>query len=181
MVDALEAACNDPLPAYADLTKHIAEDGVDALRLMLKPVEELSDIFRRLDAADGLVHLHIPVTEEMIRGEGLPSDAVLPRVSRSCRSIIYEDSSQADTSAASLSADTVMGIVSPDRVQRCQLVYERRHGGRFGKNLVGNQVVVAFPVVEENVDDLIVDPHPLEFYGEVLHTPAEVMATLSKK
>ncbi|MFS7972497.1 hypothetical protein Hanom_Chr09g00845511 [Helianthus anomalus] len=45
MADALEAACNDPLPAYADFTKHVAEDGVDALRLMLEPVEELSDIF----------------------------------------------------------------------------------------------------------------------------------------
>ncbi|KAM0068313.1 hypothetical protein Hdeb2414_s0002g00071751 [Helianthus debilis subsp. tardiflorus] len=40
MTDALEAVCNDPLPAYADLTKHVAEDGVDALRLMLEPAEE---------------------------------------------------------------------------------------------------------------------------------------------
>ncbi|MFS7889175.1 hypothetical protein Hanom_Chr00s000003g01603881 [Helianthus anomalus] len=40
MVDALEVVCNDPLPAYDDLTKHVAEDDVDALRLMLEPVEE---------------------------------------------------------------------------------------------------------------------------------------------
>ncbi|KAJ0499710.1 hypothetical protein HanHA89_Chr13g0536961 [Helianthus annuus] len=40
MADALEAACNDPLPAYDDLMKHVAEDGVDALRLMLEPMEE---------------------------------------------------------------------------------------------------------------------------------------------
>ncbi|MFS8030011.1 hypothetical protein Hanom_Chr17g01529101 [Helianthus anomalus] len=40
MADALEAACKDPLPAYVDLMKHVAEDGVDALRLMLDPVEE---------------------------------------------------------------------------------------------------------------------------------------------
>ncbi|MFS7955126.1 hypothetical protein Hanom_Chr07g00638971 [Helianthus anomalus] len=131
---------------------------------MLEPVR-LSDIFRRLDAADGLVRLHIPVTEELIRGEEVPSDAVLPGLA----------------GAASLSVDTLMGIVTPDRVQRYQLVYERRRGGRSGKNLVGNQVVVGLPVVEENVDNLIVDPHPLECYGEVLHTPAEVMATLSKK
>ncbi|MFS7947582.1 hypothetical protein Hanom_Chr06g00549961 [Helianthus anomalus] len=39
MADALEAACNDPLPAYEDLTKKVAEDGVDALRLILEPVE----------------------------------------------------------------------------------------------------------------------------------------------
>ncbi|MFS8028681.1 hypothetical protein Hanom_Chr16g01513271 [Helianthus anomalus] len=47
--------------------------------------QRLSDIFRRLDAADGLVCLQIPVTEEMIRGEGVPPDDVLPRVSRSVR------------------------------------------------------------------------------------------------
>ncbi|MFS7939774.1 hypothetical protein Hanom_Chr05g00455901 [Helianthus anomalus] len=40
MADALEAACNDPLPVYADLTKKVAEDGVDTLRLMLEPAEE---------------------------------------------------------------------------------------------------------------------------------------------
>ncbi|MFS7913169.1 hypothetical protein Hanom_Chr02g00138671 [Helianthus anomalus] len=40
MADALEAVCNDPLPAYVDLTIHIAEDGVDAIRLMLEPLEE---------------------------------------------------------------------------------------------------------------------------------------------
>ncbi|KAJ0438109.1 hypothetical protein HanRHA438_Chr16g0759821 [Helianthus annuus] len=37
---ALEAACNDPLPAYADLTSKVAEDGVDSLRLMLDPADE---------------------------------------------------------------------------------------------------------------------------------------------
>ncbi|MFS7935480.1 hypothetical protein Hanom_Chr05g00403981 [Helianthus anomalus] len=177
MADAIEAACNDPLPAYVDLTKYVAKDRVDALRLMLEPVEEskkecmsrrsykqrLSDIFHRLDAANGLVRLQILVTEEMIRGAGVPSDVVPPRVSRSWRSIIYEDPSPADTSAASLSADTLMGVVPPDRVQLCHLG------------------VLALPVVEENIDDLIVDPHPLEYYGEVLHTLAEVMATLSKK
>ncbi|MFS8017728.1 hypothetical protein Hanom_Chr15g01383831 [Helianthus anomalus] len=40
MADALEAACNDPLPAYADMMDKVAEDGVDSLRLMLDPAEE---------------------------------------------------------------------------------------------------------------------------------------------
>ncbi|MFS7906285.1 hypothetical protein Hanom_Chr01g00057501 [Helianthus anomalus] len=35
MEDALEAACNDPLPAYAKLSDKVAEDGVDTLRQML--------------------------------------------------------------------------------------------------------------------------------------------------
>ncbi|MFS7916988.1 hypothetical protein Hanom_Chr03g00183781 [Helianthus anomalus] len=40
MADVLEAACNDPLAAYADLTRKLAEDGVDSLRLMLNLAEE---------------------------------------------------------------------------------------------------------------------------------------------
>ncbi|KAJ0902459.1 hypothetical protein HanPSC8_Chr08g0337291 [Helianthus annuus] len=40
MADALEAACNEPLPAYADLMDKVTEDGVDSLRLMLDPAEE---------------------------------------------------------------------------------------------------------------------------------------------
>ncbi|MFS8024719.1 hypothetical protein Hanom_Chr16g01466711 [Helianthus anomalus] len=131
MADALEAACNDPLPAYADLTKHVTKDDVDALRLMLEPVEDrrsykqrLSNIFRCLDAADGLVRLQIPETEEMIRGEGVPSDDILPRVSRSCKSIIYEEPSPTESSADALSADTLIGVVPPNHVQRCGLVYK---------------------------------------------------------
>ncbi|KAJ0439136.1 hypothetical protein HanHA300_Chr16g0621911 [Helianthus annuus] len=40
MVDALEAACNDPLPAYADLTDKVTEDGVESLCQMLDVAEE---------------------------------------------------------------------------------------------------------------------------------------------
>ncbi|MFS7910881.1 hypothetical protein Hanom_Chr02g00111401 [Helianthus anomalus] len=40
MVDVLEAVCNEPLAAYDDLTKHVAEDGVEALHLVLEPAEE---------------------------------------------------------------------------------------------------------------------------------------------
>ncbi|MFS7903722.1 hypothetical protein Hanom_Chr01g00027361 [Helianthus anomalus] len=40
MADALEAACDDQLPSYANLTDKVTEDGVDSLRLMLDPTEE---------------------------------------------------------------------------------------------------------------------------------------------
>ncbi|MFS7952718.1 hypothetical protein Hanom_Chr07g00610211 [Helianthus anomalus] len=133
MADSLEAACNDPLPAYADLTKHVAEDGVDALRLTLEP------------------------------------------------SIIYEEPSPAEASVAASSTDTLMKVIPSDHIQRCGLVYERRRGGHSGKNPVEDQEVMDALVDEGNIDKLIIDPHLLECYGEVLHTPAEVMATLSKK
>ncbi|MFS7997641.1 hypothetical protein Hanom_Chr12g01144171 [Helianthus anomalus] len=40
MVDALEAACNDPPPAYAELTEKVAKDGVDSLHQMMDVAEE---------------------------------------------------------------------------------------------------------------------------------------------
>ncbi|MFS7988581.1 hypothetical protein Hanom_Chr11g01036551 [Helianthus anomalus] len=43
MANALEAACNDPLPAYADLVNEMVEDGVDSLRLMLDPADEAGE------------------------------------------------------------------------------------------------------------------------------------------
>ncbi|MFS7953644.1 hypothetical protein Hanom_Chr07g00621081 [Helianthus anomalus] len=43
MVDALEAACNDPLPVYAELMDKVAEDGVGSLRQMLDPTEEYKE------------------------------------------------------------------------------------------------------------------------------------------
>ncbi|KAM0025235.1 hypothetical protein Hdeb2414_s0021g00572001 [Helianthus debilis subsp. tardiflorus] len=40
MADALEAACNELLNAYADLMDKVNEDGVDSSRLMLDPAKE---------------------------------------------------------------------------------------------------------------------------------------------
>ncbi|MFS7978672.1 hypothetical protein Hanom_Chr10g00918221 [Helianthus anomalus] len=117
----------------------------------------------------------------MIKGREVPSYDALPRVSRSCKSVIYEEPAKADAGVASLTADTLMGAFPPNHVQRCELVYERRRNGHSGKILVGDREVVALPVDEENVNDLIVDPYPLECYGVALYTPTEVRAMLSKK
>ncbi|MFS8031639.1 hypothetical protein Hanom_Chr17g01548231 [Helianthus anomalus] len=141
--------------------------------------QRLSDIFRRLDAADGLVRLQVLVTEYMIRGEEVPHDNVLPRVSRSCKIIIHEEPSHVEANVAVLSADTLMRAFPSDLLRRCGIVYERRRGGRSGKKPVKDQEVKAAPVDEGNTDELIVDPHLLECYGEVLHTPTEVVANLS--
>ncbi|MFS8023195.1 hypothetical protein Hanom_Chr16g01448611 [Helianthus anomalus] len=141
--------------------------------------QRLSDIFQRLDAADGLVQLQIPVTKSMIRKRGSPPDAVLPRVSRSCKRVIYEDPLPADMSVASLSADNLLKDVPANQVQRCRLVYERRRGGRSVKNPVGDLGMAAPPVFRWHTDDLAVDPCLLGCSGKVLHTPAEVMATRS--
>ncbi|MFS7910882.1 hypothetical protein Hanom_Chr02g00111411 [Helianthus anomalus] len=141
--------------------------------------QRLSDIFRRLDAADGLVCLQVLVTEDMIREGEFPPNNVLPGVSRSCKSIIPEEPSHAEASAAVLSTDTLMMVVPSDHIQRCEVVYKRRHSGRSDKKPVEDQEVMAALVDEGCADELIVDPHPLECYGKVLCTPTEVVADLS--
>ncbi|MFS7918725.1 hypothetical protein Hanom_Chr03g00204491 [Helianthus anomalus] len=141
--------------------------------------QKISHILRRLDAADALVHLQVLVIEEMIRGREVNSDDNVPRVSRSCKSIKDEGHSKADTGVISLSADTLLKAFPSDHVQRYRMVYKRRRNGRRCACLVDDQSVLAFPVDEVNVNNLIVDPHPSEYYGEALYTPTEVRAMLS--
>ncbi|MFS7942121.1 hypothetical protein Hanom_Chr06g00484361 [Helianthus anomalus] len=66
--------------------------------------ERLSDIFRRLDAADGLVQLQTPMTKSMIRRRREPN-VVPSRANRACQSVVYEDPLPSDIDMASLSAD----------------------------------------------------------------------------
>ncbi|MFS7917629.1 hypothetical protein Hanom_Chr03g00191341 [Helianthus anomalus] len=176
MADDLEATCNDPLPAYDELTDKVAEDGVDSLRQLL---DKISNVLRRLDVADALVHLQVSVTEEMIRGSEVNSSDAVPRVSQSCKRIENEGHSKAETGVVSLSADTLLQAFPSDHAQRCRMVYERCRNGHRCAGLVDDQSVLAFPVDEVNVNDLIVDPHPLECYGEALYTPPKVKAMLS--
>ncbi|MFS8016261.1 hypothetical protein Hanom_Chr15g01366451 [Helianthus anomalus] len=143
--------------------------------------QKISHVFRRLDAADGLVHLQVPVTKEMIRGREMNSDDTVPRVSRSCQSIGDKGPPKADAGVISLSADTLMEAFPPGHVQCCRLVYDRRRSGHRCTSLVDDRRVLAFPADEVNVNDLTVDPHPLEAYGVALYTPTEVSAMLSKK
>ncbi|MFS8029893.1 hypothetical protein Hanom_Chr17g01527671 [Helianthus anomalus] len=120
--------------------------------------QRLSDIFRRLDAADGLDQLQIPVTRSMIRRRRSPPQAVPLRANRACKSVIYEDPLSADTNAAPLSADTLMEVIPVDRDQRCRLVYERRRGGCSVRNPVGDPRMVAPSVIGGSTDNLGVDP-----------------------
>ncbi|MFS7913168.1 hypothetical protein Hanom_Chr02g00138661 [Helianthus anomalus] len=117
--------------------------------------QRLSDIFRSLDATDGLVRLQVLVIEDMIRGEEVPLDNIVPRASRSCKSVIHEEPSHAESSAAVLSTDTLMRVCPPDRLRRCGVVYERRRGGRSGKKPIDDQTMMAAPVDEGNTDELI--------------------------
>ncbi|KAJ0438310.1 hypothetical protein HanRHA438_Chr16g0762771 [Helianthus annuus] len=91
--------------------------------------QRLSDIFRLLDAADGLVQLQTPVTKLMLRKSRPLPHAVATRANRACRSVVYDDPQPVDPDVPSLSADVLKELIPVDHVQRYRLVYERRHGG----------------------------------------------------
>ncbi|MFS7961384.1 hypothetical protein Hanom_Chr08g00714381 [Helianthus anomalus] len=62
------------------------------------------------------------------------------------------------------------------RKGRCSVVYKRRQSGRLSAILVGAQMMTSDVGDWEGENQWIVDPHPLEWYGEALHTPLEVLA-----
>ncbi|MFS7978531.1 hypothetical protein Hanom_Chr10g00916561 [Helianthus anomalus] len=112
----------------------------------------------------------------MIRGKQADSGDTPPQINRSCKSIEGEGPAEAEVGVALLSADTLVQAFPPEYVQRFRMVYGRRRSGRRCANPVGDRRLSASPVGEVNIDDLIVDPHPLEYYGEALYTTTEVMA-----
>ncbi|MFS7911328.1 hypothetical protein Hanom_Chr02g00116831 [Helianthus anomalus] len=136
---------------------------------------KMSDVLRNLDAAEALVRLQDPVTEKMIWGKKANSGDTMPWINRSCKSIRDDGPSKAEACVVLLSANTLMQAFPHEYVQRCRAVYERCRIGRRCAGSVGDRGISASPVDEVNINDLIVDPHLLEYYGEALHTPAKVL------
>ncbi|MFS7988582.1 hypothetical protein Hanom_Chr11g01036561 [Helianthus anomalus] len=87
--------------------------------------QKISHVLHRLDAADGLILLQVPVTEEIIRNREVNSGETVLRVSRSCKSVRDEGPSRTEPGGVPLSADILLQAFPPDHVQRCRLVYER--------------------------------------------------------
>ncbi|MFS8002102.1 hypothetical protein Hanom_Chr13g01198161 [Helianthus anomalus] len=58
---------------------------------------------------------------------------------------------------------------------RCSIVYERRQSNRRSVAMAGTQMA---SVVGDG-NEWIVNPHPLEWYGEAIYTSAEVLALFS--
>ncbi|MFS7953508.1 hypothetical protein Hanom_Chr07g00619501 [Helianthus anomalus] len=130
MSNALEAAYTKPLSSYEDLMDKVNEDGIESLRLLLDPAEDseeemdrkryrqrLSDIFRVLDAADGLLQLQHLVTRSMLRKRRPVPNATTTRANRACKSVVYEDPPPVDSGIASLSADVLTELIPVDHVQ----------------------------------------------------------------
>ncbi|MFS7996435.1 hypothetical protein Hanom_Chr12g01129951 [Helianthus anomalus] len=62
-----------------------------------------------------------------------------------------------------------------DQRGRCSVVY-KRHQSRRPSTIPADVQMTAFTMGDgEGENPWIIDPHPLEWYGEVLHTPLEVL------
>ncbi|MFS7891327.1 hypothetical protein Hanom_Chr00s000280g01633351 [Helianthus anomalus] len=81
-----------------------------------------------------------------------------------------------DAGGKLLSADALMRVFPYDSRGRFKVVYKRRPSDRHCANPAKAYIRVSTLDGEEDDNVWIVDPHPLECYGEALHTPTEVLA-----
>ncbi|KAJ0809071.1 hypothetical protein HanPI659440_Chr01g0010571 [Helianthus annuus] len=135
--------------------------------------QRLSEIFRVLDAADGLLMLQHPVTKSMLRGRRPIPNAAPVRANRACQSIVIEDPQPVDPGVPQLSADVLSGLIPVNPEQRYRLTYQRHSGGRTRRQQVDGSGTVA-PMVDGSSDQLAIDPVVDD--EVVVHTPAVVMA-----
>ncbi|KAF5769915.1 hypothetical protein HanXRQr2_Chr14g0653701 [Helianthus annuus] len=178
MANALEAAYTEPLPCYGDLMDKVNEDGIESLRLMLDPAEEqrLSEIFRVLDAADGLLQLQYPVTRSMLRGRRPIPNAAPVRANRACQSIVIEDPQPVDPGVPQLSTDVLSSLIPVNPEQRYRLTYQRYSGGRPRRQQTDGSGTVVPMVGDGSSENLAIDPVVVVDDEVVVHTPAVVMA-----
>ncbi|KAJ0934520.1 hypothetical protein HanRHA438_Chr03g0108351 [Helianthus annuus] len=146
-------------------------------------LQKVSNILQTPDVAEAMVRLRDKVpdkTTECGESDMINPLNTVPCINLSGKGIKGDGPSvagvDADAGVVSLIADTLMQAFPPERLRRCRIVYERRQSGRRCTNPVGAWRMIASPAGEGNDDNLIVDPHPLEWYGEALHTPVEVLA-----
>ncbi|KAF5813318.1 hypothetical protein HanXRQr2_Chr03g0096891 [Helianthus annuus] len=137
--------------------------------------QRLSEIFRVLDAADGVLQLQHPVTRSMLRRRRPLPNIAPARANRACQSVVVEDPQPMNPEMPSLSADVLAGLIPVDHDRRCRITYQRRSGG-YPKQQVDGSGVVAPTMDGESSGNLAVDPAAFVDGGVVLHTPAVVMA-----
>ncbi|MFS7961920.1 hypothetical protein Hanom_Chr08g00720621 [Helianthus anomalus] len=75
-----------------------------------------------------------------------------------------------------LSADALTQGFPSDQRGRCSVVYKRRQGGRLSAIPAGVQMMTSAVGDGESENKWIIDPQPLKWYGEALHTHVEVLA-----
>ncbi|MFS8003431.1 hypothetical protein Hanom_Chr13g01213901 [Helianthus anomalus] len=142
-------------------------------------LRKISDILKTLDAADAMVRLRDGVPEKVVGSEEFPDTVPCLNLSGRGNKDGVPSATRIGAGAVLLTTAALMQAFPPDRRCRCRMVYERCLTDRQCANPVGARRTATVLIGEKNDDDLIVDPHPLEWYSEALHTPAEVLAMFS--
>ncbi|MFS8002515.1 hypothetical protein Hanom_Chr13g01202981 [Helianthus anomalus] len=128
----------------------------------------VSEILKNFDAAEALLQLR-GLSSEGAAGSNVPflysGENYASRRSRG-------DNGEGVTR---LSANVLMQSFPSDRRGRCLVVYQRRPSGRLSATPAGVPMTASTIVGGEGENPWIIDPHPLEWYGEALHTPLEVL------
>ncbi|MFS7946649.1 hypothetical protein Hanom_Chr06g00538851 [Helianthus anomalus] len=123
---------------------------------------------KTFDAAEALLLL-AGLSMETVAGNGGVRGTVLPlstgRNHASSRAV--DDNNEGVTR---LSAHALTQVFPVDRKGHCSIVYQRCRRDRC------LAPPTEIPMVPVDDNEWIVDPHPLEWYGEALYTSEEVLA-----
>ncbi|KAJ0933127.1 hypothetical protein HanPSC8_Chr04g0181431 [Helianthus annuus] len=135
--------------------------------------QRLSEIFRVLDAADGLLMLQQPVTRSMLRARRPIPNAAPVRANRACQSLVVLDPPLEDP-GVQLSADILTGLIPVDPERRYRLTYQRQSGSRRRQQVDGTGLEPQMVGCSSANPVVVVDDDDGDDVG--VPTPAVVMA-----
>ncbi|MFS7997442.1 hypothetical protein Hanom_Chr12g01141821 [Helianthus anomalus] len=121
-----------------------------------------------------MLHLGSPLPEKAVRSAGFSYTVLHPCKGKD--GISFPTGVGDDAGVTQLSANVLKQSFMYDRRGHCSVVYKRLHSGQPSTIPAGAQMTTSAMGDGEGENPWIVDPHPLEWYGETLHTPLEVLA-----
>ncbi|MFS7988988.1 hypothetical protein Hanom_Chr11g01041431 [Helianthus anomalus] len=137
-------------------------------------LRRVSEILKTLDTVDAMLHFGSLTPEKAVESEGF--FCTMPRPCKGKDDILFPTGVDDDAGVTRLSANVLMKSFPSDQRGRCSVVYKRRQSGRLSAILAEAQMMTSVVGDGEGENQWIVVPHPLEWYGEALHIPLEVLA-----
>ncbi|MFS8009026.1 hypothetical protein Hanom_Chr14g01279731 [Helianthus anomalus] len=134
----------------------------------------VTEILKTLDAAEAMLRLRSPSPEKAVGGTGFSCTVLYPCKGK--HGIPFPTRVVDDAGVTRLSANVSMQSFPSDRRGRCSVVDKRRQSGRPSAISADAQTTTSAMADGEGENPWIIDPHPLEWYGETLYTPLEVLA-----
>ncbi|MFS7929539.1 hypothetical protein Hanom_Chr04g00333671 [Helianthus anomalus] len=136
----------------------------------------VTEILKTLDAAEAMLRLGSLTSEKTVESDRFSSTVLHP--CRGRNGIPCPIGVDVNAGVTRLSANVLMQSFPSDRRGRYSIVYKRRQSWRPSTTTADAQMTTSAMGDGEGENPWIADPHPLEWYGEALHTPLEVLAML---